>query len=110
MGFNAAIDIAGGGAGSSLSANGGKTDLNADYKGVGERSGIFAKESDLVVEGKGRFISGVFVTSEEAQANGNSNKAQAYYEQGNSDKFKHLIKESKKILGDDNVIIFKPQE
>ena len=38
MGFNADIDIAGGGAGSSLSVNGGKTDLNADYKAVGQLS------------------------------------------------------------------------
>ena len=73
MGFNADIDIAGAGAGSSLSVNGGKTNLNADYKAVGEQSGIFAHEADLVVEGKGRFIGGVFVTSEEAQANGKSN-------------------------------------
>ena len=32
MGFSADIDIAGGGAGSSLSINGGKTDLNANYQ------------------------------------------------------------------------------
>ena len=71
MGFSADLDLKG--AGSSLSVNGGKTNLNADYKGVGEQSGIFANETDLVVEGKGRFIGGVFVTSEEAQANGKSN-------------------------------------
>ena len=71
MGFNADLDLKG--AGSSLSVDGGKTNLNADYEGVGEQSGIFANEADLVVEGKGRFIGGVFVTSEEAQANGKSN-------------------------------------
>ncbi|MGA4440942.1 hypothetical protein [Psychrobacter pocilloporae] len=73
MGFNADIDIAGGGAGSSLSVNGGKTNLNADYKGIGEQSGIFANEADLVVEGKGTFTGAMFTTSEEAQANGKSN-------------------------------------
>ncbi len=71
MGFSADIDLKG--AGSSLSVNGGKTNLNSDYKAVGEQSGIFANEADLVVEGKGTFKGGVFVTSEEAQANGNSN-------------------------------------
>ena len=73
MGFSADIDIAGGGAGSSLSVNGGKTDLNANYQAVGEQSGIFANEADLVVEGKGAFTGAVFTTSEEAQANGKSN-------------------------------------
>ena len=73
MGFNADIDIAGGGAGSSLSVNGGKTDLNADYQAVGEQSGIFANEADLVAEGKGTFKGGVFVTSKAAQDNGKSN-------------------------------------
>lgn len=47
MGFSADIDIAGAGAGSSLSVNGGKTDLNADYKGVGEQSGIFTGDGGL---------------------------------------------------------------
>ena len=71
MGFNADLDLKD--AGSSLSVNGGKTNLNSDYKAVGEQSGIFANEADLVVEGKGTFKGGVFVTSEEAQANGKSN-------------------------------------
>ncbi|WP_394213387.1 hypothetical protein [Psychrobacter piscatorii] len=71
MGFSADLDLKG--AGSSLSVNGSKTDLNADYKGVGEQSGIFANEADLVVEGKGTFTGAVFTTSEEAQANGKSN-------------------------------------
>lgn len=43
-----------------------------------------------------------------SEAAKNGKKAQAYYKQGNSDKFKKLIEESKKVLGDDNVIIFKP--
>ena len=73
MGFSADIDIAGGGAGSSLSVNGGKTNLNSDYKAVGEQSGIFANEADLITQGKGTFTGAVFLTSEEAQANGKSN-------------------------------------
>jgi filamentous hemagglutinin len=73
MGFSADIDIAGGGAGSSLSVNGGKTNLNSDYKAVGEQSGIFADQADLITQGKGTFKGGVFVTSKEAQDNGNSN-------------------------------------
>ncbi|WP_201586117.1 two-partner secretion domain-containing protein [Psychrobacter jeotgali] len=67
------LDVALEGAGSSLSLNGGKTDINADYKAVGEQSGIFANEADLVTEGKGNFIGGVFTTSADAQANGKSN-------------------------------------
>lgn len=72
MGFNADLDLAKG-TGSSLSVNGGKTNLNSDYKAVGEQSGIFANEADLITQGKGTFKGGVFVTSKEAQANGNSN-------------------------------------
>lgn len=50
MGFTADINLAGG-AGSSLSVNGGKTDINADYKAVEEQSGIFTGDGgfDLVV-------------------------------------------------------------
>ena len=67
------LDVALEGAGSSLSVNGGKTNLNADYQAVGAQSGIFANEADLVTEGKGNFIGGVFTTSADAQANGKSN-------------------------------------
>ncbi len=72
MGFSADIDLAKG-TGSSLSVNGGKTNLSSDYKGVGEQSGIFANEADLITQGKGTFKGGVFVTSKAAQDNGNSN-------------------------------------
>ena len=72
MGFNADLDLAKG-TGSSLSVNGGKTNLNSDYKAVGEQSGIFANQADLITEGKGTFKGGVFVTSKAAQDNGNSN-------------------------------------
>ena len=72
MGFNADLDLAKG-TGSSLSVNGGKTNLNSDYKAVGEQSGIFANEADLITQGKGTFKGGVFVTSKEAQTNGKSN-------------------------------------
>ena len=44
IGFSADIDIAGGGAGSSLSVNGVKTDITADYKAVGQQSGIFTRD------------------------------------------------------------------
>ena len=67
------LDVALEGAGSSLSVNGSRTDVNADYKAVGAQSGIFANEADLVTEGKGNFIGGVFTTSADAQANGKSN-------------------------------------
>ena len=70
MGFSADLDLAKG-TGSSLSVNGGKTNLNSDYKAVGEQSGIFANEADLITQGKGTFKGGVFVTSKEAQANSN---------------------------------------
>ena len=71
MGFTA--DIASEGAGSSLSLNGGKTNIKADSKIVGQQTGFFANEADLVIKGKGTFTGAVFTTSEEAQANGKSN-------------------------------------
>ncbi|MGP4864050.1 hypothetical protein ACTXGK_07610 [Psychrobacter sp. T6-5] len=46
MGFSA--DIAIKGVGSSLSVNGGKTNLNSDYKAVGEQSGIFTGDLALI--------------------------------------------------------------
>ena len=54
MGFSADIDIAGAGAGSSLSVNGGKTNLNSDYKAVGEQSGIFTGDGGLDLTAKGK--------------------------------------------------------
>ena len=45
MVFNADLDMTAD-EGSSLSVNGGKTNLNADYKAVGEQSGIFANEAE----------------------------------------------------------------
>ncbi len=72
MGFSADLDLAKG-TGSSLSVNGGKTNVDSDYKGVGEQSGIFTNEADLTANGKGSFTGAVFTTSKEAQANGKSN-------------------------------------
>lgn len=72
-GFNLDVDIMGNGKGSSLSANGAKTNITADSKVVAQQTGLFANEADLVVEGKGTFTGAVFLTSEEAQANGKSN-------------------------------------
>ena len=58
IGFTADIDLKG--AGSSLSLNGGKTDINADYKAVGEQSGILTGDGgfDLEVDGKTTLIGG----------------------------------------------------
>ncbi len=70
-GFNLDVDLKG--AGSSLSVNGGKTDIAANSKMVGQQTGLFANEADLIVEGKGNFKGAVFTTSKAAQANGKSN-------------------------------------
>ena len=72
-GFNLDVDLMGNGKGSSLSVNGAKTNINANSKIVGQQTGLFANEADLIVEGKGNFKGAVFTTSEEAQANGKSN-------------------------------------
>ncbi|WP_201599134.1 hemagglutinin repeat-containing protein [Psychrobacter vallis] len=75
MGFNADIDIAGGGAGSSLSVNGVKTNLNADYKAVGEQSGIFTGDGglDLTAKGKTTLIGGAITTTDAALQAGLNN-------------------------------------
>ena len=75
MGFSADVDIAGGGAGSSLSVNGGKTDLSADYKGVGEQSGIFTGDGglDLTAKGKTTLIGGAITTTDAALQAGLNN-------------------------------------
>lgn len=70
-GINLDVDLKG--AGSSLSVNGGKTNLTADSKIVGEQTGLFAQEADLTINGKSSFTGAVFTTSEEAQATGKSN-------------------------------------
>lgn len=69
MGFSADIDIAGGGAGSSLFVNGGKTNLNSDYKAVGEQSGIFTGDGgfDIAAGGKTTLIGGAITTTEAAR-------------------------------------------
>ncbi|MEZ7502348.1 hypothetical protein QO189_07675 [Psychrobacter sp. Arc29] len=75
MGFNADIDIVGGGARSSLSVNGGKTDLNADYQAVGEKSGIFTGYDgfDLTAGGKTIFIGGAITKTDSALQTGLNN-------------------------------------
>ncbi len=67
MGFSADLDLKG--AGSSLSVNGGKADLNAYYKGVGEQSGIFTGDGglDLTAKGKTTLIGGAITTTEAAR-------------------------------------------
>ena len=73
IGFNADIDLKG--AGSSLSVNGGKTDINADYKAVGQQSGIFTENGgfDLDVGGKTTLIGGAITTTDAAVAAGRNN-------------------------------------
>ncbi len=73
MGFTADVDLKG--AGSSLSVNGGKTDINADYKAVGEQSGIFTGDGgfDLDVDGKTTLIGGAITTTDAAVAAGRNN-------------------------------------
>jgi len=70
IGFTA--DVALEGAGSSLSLNGGKTDINADYKAVGEQSGILTGDGgfDLEVDGKTTLIGGAITTTDAAVAAG----------------------------------------
>ena len=73
IGFD--IDIAGGGAGSSLSLNGGKTDINADHRAVGQQLGIFTEDGgfDLTVGGKTTLIGGAITTTDAAVAAGRNN-------------------------------------
>ena len=52
-----------GGAGSSVSLNGGKTDISSDYAAVNEQAIIATQTSDLVVGGKGKFIGGALTTA-----------------------------------------------
>jgi len=68
MGFSADLDMTTG-KGSSLSVNGGKTDLNADYQAVGEQSGIFTDDGglDLTAGGKTTLIGGAITTTEAAR-------------------------------------------
>ena len=73
MGFSADVDIKG--KGSSLSVNGGRTDINADYKAVGQQSGIFTGDGgfDLEVGGKTTLIGGAITTTDAAVAAGRNN-------------------------------------
>lgn len=66
MGFTLDVDLKG--VGSSLSLNGGKTNVNADYKAVGEQSGIFTEDGgfDLVVDGKTTLIGGAITTTDKS--------------------------------------------
>ena len=74
MGFSADLDMTTG-KGSSLSVNGGKTDLNADYQAVGEQSGIFTGDGglDLTAGGKTTLIGGAITTTEVARDAGRNN-------------------------------------
>ncbi|MGP9507336.1 hypothetical protein ACT3R6_14965, partial [Psychrobacter sp. AOP7-C1-12] len=74
MGFSADLDLAKG-AGSSLSVNGGKTNVNADYQAVGEQSGVFTGDGgiDLTTEGTTNLIGGAITTTDKALQNGLNN-------------------------------------
>ena len=63
------LDVALEGAGSSLFVNGGKTNLNSDYKAVGEQSGIFTGDGgfDIAAGGKTTLIGGAITTTEAAR-------------------------------------------
>lgn len=63
IGFTA--DIALEGAGSSLSVNGGKTDISADHAAVGEQSGIFTGDGgfDITTDGKTTLKGGAITTT-----------------------------------------------
>lgn len=69
-GFTLDVDLKG--AGSSLSLNGGKTDITADYKAVGQQSGIFTGDGgfDLEVGGQTTLIGGAITTTDAAVAAG----------------------------------------
>ena len=74
MGFSADLDLAKG-TGSSLSVNGGKTNLNSDYKAVGEQSGIFTGDGsiELTTEGTTNLIGGAITTTDKALQDGLNN-------------------------------------
>ncbi|MFC6205064.1 hemagglutinin repeat-containing protein [Psychrobacter urativorans] len=73
IGFTLDVDLKG--AGSSVSLKGGKTDINADYKAVGQQSGIFTGDGgfDLEVGGKTTLIGGAITTTDAAVAAGRNN-------------------------------------
>ena len=62
-GFNVDVDLVKHGAGSSLSVNGGRTKVNADYAAVTEQTGLQYQSSDVVVEGKSTFKGAYFTTA-----------------------------------------------
>ncbi|WP_228284473.1 MULTISPECIES: hypothetical protein [unclassified Psychrobacter] len=74
MGFSADIDLYKGKS-SSLSVNGGKTNLHADYQAVGEQSGIFTGDGgfDIAANGKTTLIGGAITTTKAARDAGLNN-------------------------------------
>ncbi len=61
IGFNADFDLKG--TNSSVSVNGGKTDISSDYVAVKEQAIIATQSSDLKVGGKGQFTGGALTTA-----------------------------------------------
>ncbi|SUD90596.1 two-partner secretion domain-containing protein [Psychrobacter phenylpyruvicus] len=62
-GFSADIDLSGNAQANSLSINGGKTNIDADYAAVTEQTAIYTQKADLNVGGKGRFKGAAFTTA-----------------------------------------------
>ena len=62
-GFSVDVDLSGNTKASSLSLNGGKTNLNADHAAVTEQTGIYTQKADLNVGGKGRFKGAAFTAA-----------------------------------------------
>ena len=70
-GFSADIDMVGGNS-TNLSVNGGKTNVNSDYVGVNQQSGIFTGDGgfNINVEGKTTLTGGAITTTDKAKQQG----------------------------------------
>ena len=71
VGINADIDMVGGNS-TNLSVNGGKTNVNSDYVGVNQQSGIFTGDGgfNINVEGKTTLTGGAITTTDKAKQQG----------------------------------------
>ena len=70
-GFSADIDMVGGSS-TNLSVNGGKTNVNSDYVGVNQQSGIFTGDGgfNINIEGKTTLTGGAITTTDKAKQQG----------------------------------------
>lgn len=71
VGINADIDMVGSKS-TNLSVNGGKTNVNSDYVGVNQQSGIFTGDGgfNINVEGKTTLTGGAITTTDKAKQQG----------------------------------------